>query len=106
MTRTIIFATSLFLIICFYSCDCFQIVRAKVLDAQTKQPIDSVNVFKKSRTDQRTLTDINGNFELHSISGGLGGCPPMTIVLNKNGYQTKTIDVSSDTTTIIYLHKN
>ena len=107
MTRSIVFIVlSIVSLTSFVSCDCVQIAKAKVLDSQTKQPIDSVSVFKKSTTKQNALTDINGNFELRSISGGLGGCPPMTIVLNKIEYKTKTVDVTSDTTTIIYLDRN
>jgi len=105
MTRLRIFAILTFLIVFSYGCDCVQIAKAKVLDATTKQPIDSVKVYKKSRTEQNTLTNDKGDFELHTISGGFGGCPPMTVVLKKAGYRTKTGDVSSDTSTIIYLTK-
>jgi len=91
---------------CLLGCDCVQTARAKVLDAKTKQSIDKVKVFKKTRPEQATLTNLNGTFELRSISGGLRGCPPMTVVLSKNGYQTKNVDVTSDSSTIIYLDKN
>lgn len=105
MKQLRIFICLTFLVVFTYGCDCIQIARAKVLDAITKQPIDSVKVYKKSRTEQNTLTNDKGDFELHSISGGLGGCPPMTVVLTKAGYQTKTVDVNSDSSTIIYLDK-
>lgn len=106
MTQLRTFTALTLFAISLYSCDCVQIAKAKVLDATTKQPIDSVKIFKKSRTEQNTLTNTNGTFKLHSISGGLGGCPPMTIVLSKKGYQTKIVDVASDSSTIIYLDKN
>jgi len=106
MTRLTTFLVFTLLAICLYGCDCVQIAKAKVLDTKTKLPIDSVKVFNKKRTEQNTLTTASGIFELHSISGGPGGCPPMTVVLNKKGYQTLTVDVTSDTSTIIYLDKN
>jgi hypothetical protein len=105
MTRFRIFAALTFLVASLYGCDCVQIARARVLDATTKQPIDSVKVYKKSRAEQNTLTNHKGEFELHSISGGLSGCPPMTVVLTKAGYRTKTVDVGSDSSTVIYLDK-
>jgi hypothetical protein len=83
MTRLRIFAALTFLVTLSCGCDCVQIARARVLDATSKQPIDSVKVYKKSRTEQNTLTNDKGDFELHSISGGLTGCPPMTVVLTK-----------------------
>jgi len=87
------------------SCDCVQIAKAKVFDAKNKNPIDSVKIYKKNKTQQNTLTNAKGFFELHSISGGRGVCPPMTVILSKKGYQTKTLDVTSDSSTIIYLNK-
>lgn len=105
MTRLRHFAPLAFFVSLFCGCDCVQIARARVLDAKTKHPVDSVKVYKKSRTAQNTFTNDKGYFELHSISGGLGSCPPMTIVLTKAGYKTITADVSSDSSAIIYLDK-
>ena len=105
MTRLRHIAALVFLASLFCGCDCVQIARARVLDATTKQPVDSVKVYKKSRTAQNTFTNDKGDFELHSISGGLGGCPPMTVVLTKAGYKTITADVSSDSSAIIYIDK-
>jgi len=99
------FITLTLLATSLYSCDCTQIAKANVFDATTKQPIDSVKISKKFRAEQNTLTNADGFFELHSISGGRGDCP-MTVVLTKKGYQTKTVDVPSDTSIIIYLDKN
>ena len=106
MKRLKFFVILTFFVAVAHSCDCVQIARARVLDATSKQPIDSEEVYKKSRTEQNTFTNYNGNFELRSISGGLTGCPSMTVVLTKDGYQTKTVDVSSDASTIIYLDKD
>ncbi len=80
MTKLKVFIWLTIFATCLYSCDCVQIASAKVLDATRKQPIDSAKAFKKSRTEQITLTNANGTFELHSISGGLSGCPPMRLV--------------------------
>ncbi|HVY73845.1 MAG TPA: hypothetical protein VG890_03390 [Puia sp.] len=85
--------------------DCLQVAKAKILDITTKEPIDSVKVSKMNRPEQNTLTDTRGFFELRSISGGLGGCPLMTVIINKKGYQIKTVEIDSDSLSIIYLDK-
>ena len=106
MTRLRQLSFLLILVVCFWGCgDCVQIGIAKVLDSQTQNPIDSVVVFKSGRPEDTTFTNDKGNFELRSISGGLFHCPPMKVVLNKPGYQSKAVEVTSDTTTIIYLDR-
>ena len=89
-----------------YGCgDCVQIAKAKVLDATTNNPIDSVVIYKESSPEMKVMTDINGRFELRGISGGLFNCPTMKVVLEKTGYETKSLEVGEDTATVIYLKK-
>jgi hypothetical protein len=84
----------------------FKLQEPGFLDSTTKKPVENVKVYKKSRTEQNTLTNVEGSLELRSISGGLSGCPLMTVVLTKAGYQTHTTDVSSNASTIICLNRD
>ena len=86
-----------------FSCDCLQIVRGKVLDEKTKQPIDSAYAFKVINGMDNSYTDKEGAFEIKSISGGLWGCPPMTVTITKKGYVSKTLTIEIGKETTIYL---
>ena len=89
-----------------FNCDCHQVVNAIVLDAKTRQPVDSVLIYKKNKSTLHVITDNKGQFKIVSISGGLNThCPPMTVVLNKLGYQTKTIDIEVGAIQTVYLDK-
>lgn len=69
----------------FASCDCSQRVQGTIVDDTTGKPISGANVSKKGRLVIET-TDSTGHFEVHSISGGLLGCPDMKIVAYAHGY--------------------
>ncbi|MBR9847508.1 MAG: carboxypeptidase-like regulatory domain-containing protein [Algicola sp.] len=86
------------------SCDCHQNVSGKVLDFDTKQPLDSVYVHKIKRKIGK-YTSEKGDFELSATSGGLFGCPPMKIILNKSGYEQKVEVIENSESKIIYLRK-
>ena len=74
------------------------------MDSDTNEPIDSVYVHKYQKDyGEYTLSD--GNFKLSAVSGGLS-CPPMTVALSKNGYQTKTEKIENASHKIIKLKKN
>jgi len=88
----------------FTACDCRQIVSGKVLDANTKKPIDSVLV-KKVGKEIGQFTTQDGDFELTHISGGLFGCPEMDIELTKKGYETKNESIPNSEFKVIYLIK-
>ncbi len=81
----------------FTACgDCLQTATGVLIDKQTNLPIDSV--FVKNKNEYKsdfTYSDKNGNFTLESISGGLFSCPPMTVILSKEGYETMTITVEA-----------
>jgi|21_taG_2_1085346.scaffolds.fasta_scaffold34811_2 hypothetical protein len=86
------------------ACDCHQNVSGKVLDSDSKTPLDSVYVHKISR-DYGKYTTENGTFELDATSGGLFGCPPMKIILNKKGYKQKVEEIENSGNKTIYLTK-
>jgi len=70
------------------SCDCMQHVSGTIIDAKTKQPITEVTVNKKGNDNDNATTNGKGEFEISSISGGLFRCPPMKIIIKKEGYET------------------
>ncbi len=79
----------------FWGCDCRQSVSGAVVDKQTNHPLDSAAVFKLNKPYDEAVSDTSGFFEVSSISGGLLGCPPMTIIVSKAGYQTDTIEIEN-----------
>jgi len=79
----------------FTSCDCLQIVTGTVIDSDTNQPIQGVQVHKQNKDHDKDETDEKGKFAIKSISGGLFGCPPMTIIVTKDGYETKTVKINN-----------
>jgi len=100
----IINRATLILLLSFSSCDCYQNVSGKVIDFETKKPIDSVCVQKVNRK-HCNYSDSEGNFKLQAISGGLFGCPPMKIILNKDGYKQKVENINNGSSKIIYLSR-
>jgi hypothetical protein len=86
------------------ACDCHQNVSGKVLDSNTKKPLDSVYVHKITK-DYGEYTSENGMFELSATSGGLFGCPPMKIILNKKGYEQKVEEIENSGNKTILLTK-
>ncbi|MBL7825224.1 MAG: hypothetical protein JNJ57_01245 [Saprospiraceae bacterium] len=73
-----------------YSCDCVQQVQAVVLDKTTRLPIEKVGIQKeeeRSYGSPGVFTDVSGAFEFRDISGGLGKCPDVVLLFEKDGYQ-------------------
>lgn len=85
--------------------DCIQNIRGKIVDNNSLEPIDSVKIQKENRTEQFTFTDKQGDFELSSISGGLFSCPPMKVIITKEGYDTVKAAIELNRTQTIRLIK-
>jgi hypothetical protein len=66
--------------------DCVQEVSGHVLDSETGRPVQEALVYKINKSWDQTTTDSLGAFTLSSISGGLSGCPPMKVRVEKQGY--------------------
>lgn len=64
------------------------IVKGKILDAATKQPLQAASVFAENTT-LGTATDGEGNFTLYLPNGGYN------LVITFTGYQTETKRISS-----------
>lgn len=88
------------------SCDCLQNVSGTVVDNDTKQPIDSAYIQNSNKDYNYAYTDDKGNFEIVSISGGLLGCPPMTVTITKDGYETVRQEIKNAGYKTIYLKRN
>lgn len=101
--RTLTLILTLSALTTFTSCDCLQNVTGTVVDAQTNQPIQDAHVQKMNKNNVQADTDENGGFELSCISGGLFGCPPMTVVVSMDGYETQTVKIDNAGHTTIKL---
>lgn len=66
------------------SCDCLQHVQGRVVDSETQQPLRGVRV--KRDVNVVVLTDSVGNFEFTTMTGGLFGCPKISLSFEKEGY--------------------
>ena len=84
---------SLILLIFLSSCDCLQVVRGTVVDAETGRPLSGVFVRKENRAYDQAETTEEGTFEISSISGGLFGCPAMTVKLEAPGYASQKLKI-------------
>ena len=78
------------------SCDCMQHAAGVVVDKESGKTLDKVALGKfKKETDnpysKRSYTDALGRFEYSSISGGLSGCPKLTLFFSKDGYHQQEV---------------
>jgi len=76
----------------FTSCDCVQYASGIVVD-ETLEPLSGVQVHKEYREGITVETDQEGNFEIEGISGGIYECPPMTVIIMKDGYETQRVTI-------------
>ncbi|MCF8219821.1 MAG: carboxypeptidase-like regulatory domain-containing protein [Bacteroidales bacterium] len=93
--RTLTIILTLATLTTLTSCDCLQNVTGTVIDEQTDQPIQGAHVHKENKDHDQADTDDKGKFEIRSISGGLFRCPPMTVVIKKDGYETQTVKIKN-----------
>ncbi|MCC9167967.1 hypothetical protein [Pontibacter harenae] len=82
-----------------------QDVYGTVLDAETLEPIDSVYVYKQNDENDFGYTDLQGHFEVESISGGFFGCPPMTVELKKQGYEVESAEIEVGSHAKVFMRK-
>ena len=73
-----------FIVVAFTSCKCLHHVQGIVIDSETRLPID--NVVVKESGMYFMHTDSCGNFEITSMTGGIFGCPKISLSLEKEGY--------------------
>ena len=79
-----------FIVVAFTSCDCLQHIQGVVVDSETRLPINKVMVkrvmAKEDSRNRAIYTDSLGNFEITSMTGGIFGCPKISLSLEKEGY--------------------
>jgi hypothetical protein len=93
MTSTLKISILSFIFAVFVSCDCLQHVQGTVIDAETQQPISEVAV--KKDINVIILTDSIGNFEFTTMTGGLFGCPKISLSFEKEDYSKTTKEYKS-----------
>lgn len=87
------------------SCDYGQRVTGTVLDSKTNLPIVNADVKKRFSETDSTATKHTGEFELKSVAGGLFKCPPMTVIVSKEGYSEQAVRIQNEAHRIIKLQK-
>lgn len=74
----------LLFIVCFVTCDCFMLIKGKVIDSETKLPIKDVKIIATERP-KSVFTDSLGYFEFI-----IHGCIDIKLSFEKEGYNTIT----------------
>lgn len=85
----------IFIVLTFLvSCDCYQVVRGKVLDSVSNKPIEDVEIYNKKKIWSKATTDKNGYFKLSNVSGGIT-CPPMTVIIEHKDYDKTEAEIEA-----------
>ena len=90
IARIIILFFSLVLLI---SCEGVIRGKGKVISAYDKSSIDSVKI---SFFNTVAYSDKNGNFEIGEFVGCVPSCPDLEVLLTKQGYETKYINLTKE----------
>ena len=80
-------------------------VTGTIFDSETKKPIDGVLIFNKIKPTNKSQSDNDGSFEVTSISGGISGCPPMTIIVEHSDYESQEIAIPAGGSKEIFLKR-
>jgi hypothetical protein len=93
------------IVIIAISCDCQIRVSGKVLDFDSKLPIDKVSISEDTTDldNPYCITYKSGDFEFSHISGI---CDKVVLYFSKEGYKTQKITIENNKTDTIYLKKN
>jgi len=70
-----------------------------------QEPLDSVLVYNSEKTADKSYTNASGHFDIQSISGGLFGCPAMSVIIEKRGYEKQTMTIDCGAIQTISLKK-
>ncbi|MEQ9425606.1 MAG: hypothetical protein RJQ09_14370 [Cyclobacteriaceae bacterium] len=94
MNRVILIITFLILVV---SCDCVQEVNVLVLTSDSKFPVVDVKVTagEPQQDSDFGLTDGQGQYLYHNISGGLFECPDVTLTFQKEGFLNQKMKYES-----------
>jgi hypothetical protein len=92
MNRSLLIPIILLLIT---SCDCVQEVNVVVLTPDSEFPIVDVKIKSEEHESQFGRTDGQGQYQYQNISGGLFGCPNVTLTFEKEGFLKQRIEYKS-----------
>lgn len=96
----ILFALFLLLI----SCDGLQNGAGIIIDGNTKKPLPDVSITEIDGGIQH-ISDTNGLFEIHHITGFAFRIPDLHLIISKENYQSDTINIKSDEEVLIKMYK-
>ncbi len=82
-----------YLLILLVSCEGIIHGDGKIISAINQLPIDSVKI---NWFDKIVYSDKNGNFSFHEFVGCVPECPDLELVLTKQGYESKYINLSKE----------
>ncbi len=85
-----------------YSCDCNQNVSGIVLDKETNLPIEKATI-QKLNGSYNVFSSEKGEFKISAISGGVFKCPPMKIIVSKDGFFLDTLSIENSKQKKVYL---
>jgi len=85
-----------------YSCDCNQNVSGIVLDKETNLPIEKATI-QNLNGDYNVFSSEKGEFKISAISGGIFNCPPMDVIVSKDGFFSDTLSIKNSKQEKVYL---
>lgn len=85
-----------------YSCDCHQNISGIILSKETNLPIEKATIQTLNR-DYKVFSSEKGEFRISAVSGGFFKCPPMEIVVSKDGFFSDTLSIENSKQKKVYL---
>lgn len=82
-----------FLLFLMVSCEGIIQGDGKIISASNQLPIDSVKI---NWFDKIVYSDKNGSFSFHEFVGCVPACPDLELVLKKQGYEAKYINLTKE----------
>jgi hypothetical protein len=82
-----------FLLLLMTSCEGIIQGNGKIISASNKLPIDSVKINWLSKV---VYSDKDGKFSFHEFVGCVPACPDLELVMTKQGYETKYINLTKE----------
>lgn len=80
-----------FFFIFFCSCNYEQEVSGIVIDSKTREPIDSVYVYRYGKIYNNCYTNTRGYFEIKDVSGIPIGNNSLKVVFEKDNFERKIV---------------
>jgi hypothetical protein len=73
------------------SCECRQEISGTVKDFNTERPLQNVRITWIDKSAEYIFTDSLGVFQIKKISRSIFGCPTIAIIIEKDGYEKKSV---------------